>query len=123
MFLGQSSFNVNTEFVKYAVLILSAPFWIPFLKRIWRELNGSLREEGGVFGRLPSPSELEEIRRKKRRELDPLVNEPLAHSGRRPTPAPRGGEGRTARRAGGAAPGRARTRFRDTHARRSPGGR
>lgn len=113
-----ASFNINNEFVKYTVVALAAPIWIPFIKRIWHEINFALREEGGVFGRVPSPAEMEEIRRLKSMEEDPLVNEPLAYPGTTPKarknaagPAPAGGPGPAA----GPAPsgGPSRPQFRD----------
>lgn len=69
--------NFNTEIARYVVIVLAAPFWVPFVKKVWGEIENALKEEGGVFGRAPTPAELEEIREQKAREEDPLVNEPF----------------------------------------------
>ncbi len=80
--------NFNTEFARYIVIALAAPFWIPFIRKVWGEVENALREEGGVFGRSPTPAQLEEIRRQKPTEEDPLVNEPFdrgfAHTAKKP---------------------------------------
>lgn len=77
--------NFNTEFARYIVIALAAPFWIPFVGKVWREVENALREEGGVFGRAPTHDQLVEIRRQKQFEEDPLINEPFVRGMARPT--------------------------------------
>ena len=56
-----SAISYNTEGTKYAIVILLAPFWIPFLRELWREFNEMLAEEGGLFGRSLTEEELERL--------------------------------------------------------------
>lgn len=53
--------HLNSEPVKYGILALTFPFWMPFAKALWSELNSSLRDEGGVFGDVPTAAELRAI--------------------------------------------------------------
>jgi len=53
--------HLNSEPVKYGIIFLSTPIWLPFAKALWRELNDSLRDEGGIFGAAPSAKELAKI--------------------------------------------------------------
>jgi hypothetical protein len=53
--------GLNTEPVKYAILILATPLWWPFAKSLWKSLNDALREEGGLLGRAPTEEELREM--------------------------------------------------------------
>ncbi|MCK6448539.1 MAG: hypothetical protein L6Q99_19280 [Planctomycetes bacterium] len=66
---------LNTEPVKYAVVICSFPFWWPFVKAMWEELNDSLAEEGGLFGEEPDAAELARLRADPTRET-PMVSDP-----------------------------------------------
>lgn len=66
---------LNSEPVKYAIILLTAPFWLPFAKALWRELNDSLRDEGGILGRAPTPLELAEMNRELGVHEDSLVSE------------------------------------------------
>lgn len=68
-------FNVNLPIVKYAILVLAAPVWWPFVKALWKEFNDILVEEGGLLGRTPDEDELREIRRRKARRESALVRE------------------------------------------------
>jgi hypothetical protein len=68
-------FNVNTPLVKYAILVLAAPVWWPFVKALWKEFNSILEEEGGLLGRTPDEDQLREIRREKARRESALVRE------------------------------------------------
>ena len=38
------------EALRYLVVLLAAPLWYPFMKAIWREMNRSLADEGGILG-------------------------------------------------------------------------
>ena len=68
-------FNVNTPLVKYAILVLAAPVWLPFVKALWKEFNEILVEEGGLLGRAPDEDELRAIRRERARRESALVRE------------------------------------------------
>jgi hypothetical protein len=68
--------EINTELLRWILLIGAAPIWWPFLRTLWRDFDEALAEEGGVFGRTPSARELEEIRRKRVGRPDPLISEP-----------------------------------------------
>lgn len=68
-------FSLNSEPVKYAVIALSAPVWLPFARALWKELNDSLRDEGGILGLAPSQKELELINRREGRHESPLISE------------------------------------------------
>lgn len=85
----------NATIVKYLLLALTAPIWLPVLKALWVEVDRMLLEDGGVFGRPPSAKEVEELRAERAGRPDPLVNEPLARES-----APRAGGAAAA--AGGA---------------------
>ena len=62
--------------LKGLLMLCTAPAWYPFLKAVWEELNQSMAEEGGLFGRMPTARELEEIEREKLGRPDSLVHEP-----------------------------------------------
>lgn len=66
--------HLNTEPVKYAIIALSAPVWLPFARALWREFNDSLRDEGGVFGHAPTAAELAAIERERGRFHTSLLN-------------------------------------------------
>jgi len=65
--LSAVDIHLNSEPVKYALLLLSLPFWLPFAKALWTALNDSLRDEGGLLGTAPTPEELAAIERKRGR--------------------------------------------------------
>ena len=69
------AFNINTPFVKYAILLGSAPLWWPFAKALWTEFNDILAEEGGLLGREPPEHEQRRIRAEKARRESALVRE------------------------------------------------
>ncbi|MCC6408166.1 MAG: hypothetical protein IT453_13470 [Planctomycetes bacterium] len=73
--LGELPFGLNSEPVKYTLVVLSAPFWWPFVKAMWEELNESLAEEGGLFGEEPDATELARMRGDYTRET-PMVSDP-----------------------------------------------
>jgi|RhiMethySRZTD1v2_1073278.scaffolds.fasta_scaffold1376069_1 hypothetical protein len=76
--------ELNTDLLRWILLIGAAPLWWPFLRALWRDFDDSLSEEGGVFGRAPGPRELERIRKRAAERPDPLISEPWA---RRDQPA------------------------------------
>jgi hypothetical protein len=50
--------HLNTDAVKYTLVALSSPFWLPFCKALLKEFNDALRDEGGLLGRAPTKAEL-----------------------------------------------------------------
>jgi len=67
--------SLNSEPVKYALIALTAPFWWPFVRAMWKELNDSLRDEGGILGQQLSRAELERMNKAQGRRESPLVSE------------------------------------------------
>ncbi len=67
--------QLNTPDFKYALIVVLAPFWLPFVREIWRELNRMLEEEGGLLGRQPSEKQLQAIRARRRHEELALVRD------------------------------------------------
>jgi hypothetical protein len=78
----------NTEIAKYTLLVLAAPFWWPFLKALYAELNNALREEGGLVGRAPSAEQLRKINRDAGEYQSPLISEEHPVPGARRAAAP-----------------------------------
>lgn len=72
--------EVNTELLRWILLLGAAPLWWPFLRTLWQDFDETLAEEGGVFGRPPGPKELERIRARKAGRPDPLISEPWAQA-------------------------------------------
>lgn len=68
-------FGLNSEPVKYLLIVLTAPFWIPFFKALFKEFNDSLRDEGGLFGLPPTKEKLAEMNRELGKFRSPLVSE------------------------------------------------
>lgn len=81
--------SYNTEIAKYTLLVLAAPFWWPFLKALYAELNDALREEGGLVGRAPSADQLRKINRDAGEYHSPLISEEYPVPGARRESAPR----------------------------------
>ena len=63
MDLAQLKQHLNSEPVKYGILFLSSPIWLPFVKALWRALNDALRDEGGILGNTPTAAELRALER------------------------------------------------------------
>ncbi|MFT4711122.1 MAG: hypothetical protein ACJAZ8_001334 [Planctomycetota bacterium] len=59
---------------KLVVLGISAPMWIPILKELWKEVNESLAEEGGIFGEAPDENEAKAINLTRTREGKSMVS-------------------------------------------------
>ena len=59
---------------KVMVLCVSAPMWIPILKELWKEVNESLAEEGGVFGDIPNEEAAKAINLTRNREGKSMVS-------------------------------------------------
>jgi len=83
--------SLNTEIAKYTLLLISAPFWWPFLKALYAELNDALREEGGLVGRAPSAAELRKLNSSLGTYQSPLVSEEHPAAGARRSSAPTAG--------------------------------
>jgi hypothetical protein len=83
--------EINREILRWVILIGAAPIWWPFLRMIWADFNDALREDGGLFGKPPSPRELERLRRERANQPDPFWSEPLVRPGDRRAPRLRSG--------------------------------
>ena len=59
---------------KLTVLLVCAPAWIPVLKELWKEVNESLAEDGGVFGETPDEQTARSIGRARVRDERSLVS-------------------------------------------------
>jgi len=59
------------------VLFFTTPLWLPVVKALWEEVNWMLRDEGGVFGPVPSERERRRLLEPLSKEEDPLVEEPI----------------------------------------------
>jgi hypothetical protein len=70
-----AEFSLNSEPVKYAVIALASPIWIPFFKALFKEFNDALRDEGGLFGVPPSKEKLAEMDRDLGKFKSPLISE------------------------------------------------
>lgn len=73
--------DLNRSILRWIILIGAAPIWWPFLKALWSDFNYALREEGGLMGRPPSPTELEKLKRETSTREDSLVSEPWVRPG------------------------------------------
>lgn len=71
---------MNAYIIKYLLLVLTAPLWLPFAKALWEEFNDAMREDGGLWGDDPSAVERERIRAEIANEPPRLLNEPIAHA-------------------------------------------
>jgi hypothetical protein len=91
--------HLNTDAVKYALVALSSPFWLPFAKALLKEFNDALRDEGGLLGRAPTKAELQKLEAAHGKFESPMLSERWEDARRRQSSAR--GAPRTARRAGG----------------------
>lgn len=92
--------SLNTELVKYCLILAMAPLWVPVARTLWAEFKDALKEDGGLSGPTPSLRERERMVEERRLRADPLIHEPLAGSNR-PIPSLRAGGGTRFRRVGG----------------------
>jgi len=99
--------EINRDLVRWLILIALMPIGWPFLKALWKDFNGALREEGGLFGSQPSPREVQQIRAEKQREPETLVSEPWVRPGdvRKPRLRGRADRSGAAPRSGAKPPG------------------
>ncbi|MDF1837537.1 MAG: hypothetical protein P1V35_06705 [Planctomycetota bacterium] len=56
--------------IKYTVLLIGIPIWLPFMRELWLEFNLAMREDGGLWGQTPTPRERQRI-------VDGIAREPL----------------------------------------------
>ena len=107
MMLFPLAIALNSPAVKYAILLLAMPLWLPFAKALWAEFNDILADEGGLLGREPDEDELKEILRERARREAALVRELRDEEAfaprRRPDMGSRGGFGPPRPRASGPA--------------------
>lgn len=59
------------------VLLVTTPLWWPVMRSLWEEVNWMLRDEGGVFGPVPSERERKKLLEPLSKAEDPLVEEPI----------------------------------------------
>ena len=69
------------------VLLITTPLWWPVMRALWEEVNWMLRDEGGVFGQIPSERERRKLTEPLSKDDDPLIEEPIL------TPFERTGQG------------------------------
>ena len=74
---------LDTELLRWILLLGAAPLWWPFLRMLWKDFNDTLAEEGGLLGRPPGPREMQRLREERAKQPDPLVSEPWARPGER----------------------------------------
>src|SRR5690242_13987246 len=75
--------DLNKDVLRWVLLIGAAPIWWPFLKTLWNDFNAALRAEGGLFGRPPTPRELDAIRAEDAERVETLTSEPWVRAGDR----------------------------------------
>lgn len=75
--LAELDIHLNSEAIKYAVVVLAMPIWVPFMKALWQEANESLREEGGLFGEEPDADELAQMHATRGAKETPMVSDPI----------------------------------------------
>ena len=49
------------EFLKYIVILATAPIWLPFAKELWGEFLHAMRADGGLVKPPPGPVERKRI--------------------------------------------------------------
>ncbi len=74
--------------IKYTLLLLATPIWLPFIKELWVEFNMAMREDGGLFGQAPTPRERQRISDQLAQEPLRQVHVPKGHLGIRRRNAP-----------------------------------
>ena len=67
-------FNWDTV-VKVSILLALYPVWWPVLKALYQDFQGALWEEGGLFGREPTPREHAELEERYGGYRSPLRSE------------------------------------------------
>lgn len=67
---------------KLLVVAVLAPAWWPVIKELWKEIDASLVEEGGVFGEIPTEKEARKLSRQRRISGESLISVPLGQGKR-----------------------------------------
>jgi hypothetical protein len=67
------------EFIKIALILVTAPLWLPFAKAMKREILDLFEEDGGLFGEDPGPLRRAAIQARRASQPSVLVHEWLAH--------------------------------------------
>ena len=67
---------------KLLVVAILAPAWLPVLKELYKEVNESLADEGGLFGEAPKAEEAAKLERKRRIKRESLISIPLGQEGK-----------------------------------------
>lgn len=62
---------------KLIVIAILAPAWLPVLRELYKEVNESLAEEGGIFGKTPTQDEAQKLAHSRRVRRESLVSVPL----------------------------------------------
>lgn len=71
---------MDRDLLKILLVLLSAPFWMPFAKALLDEFIAAMRQDGGFEGPTPSKTRRAEIQAEiDRKEPPRVVIEPLAH--------------------------------------------
>lgn len=65
---------------KLLVIAILTPAWLPVIKELYKEVNESLADEGGLFGRTPTQDEAQKIERKRRFKRESLISVPHGQS-------------------------------------------
>jgi hypothetical protein len=78
--------QLNSEPVKYAIVAMAAPLWIPFARALWHTLNDGLRDEGGLLGQPPTEEQLRELEQRYGPAGASLISVPKDHHGPRMVP-------------------------------------
>ncbi|HRV83048.1 MAG TPA: hypothetical protein P5218_16570, partial [Planctomycetota bacterium] len=79
----------NITLLKYFLIMIAAPIWVPFMKELWRELQLAMREDGGLFAPVPDPKKRREIHAALAKEPSPQIHILKGHLGAR-SAAPQG---------------------------------
>ena len=67
----------STDFwFQVVVIVFCAPIWFPILRALYREIDRSLRPEGGVFAREYTPREMQMIQEREEPRDPPLKSIP-----------------------------------------------
>jgi len=77
----------NVTALKILFLLLTSAFWMPFAKALKEEFLKAMREDGGLFARVPPPHEQKKIREAIKSEPSPVIHILKGHLQSRNRPA------------------------------------